>query len=172
MPINSVHQVIKGILDGLQIPGPAGAHGTLACYITPPAERDDPSPAIYIYSARGNEHRQSLPRAQGPSQPLGQSGWKQMEHTIDGYLTWFDENYDPNVDSNFIAVVDAVMQALRSALDPLYYYTDSLTGQQSEIYAVGEKMTYEIAPPRAVAEQRMLRFDALLTIHCWEAFQS
>jgi hypothetical protein len=172
MPLNSVHQVIKNILNGLQIPGGAGMNGTLACYITPPAERNDPSPAIYIYASRGQEHRESLPRAKGPSQPAGQSGWKQIEHTIDGYLTWFDDNFDPAVDTNFIGVVDAVMQALRSALDPLYYYTDALTGQQSEIYAIGEKMTYELAPPRATTQERMLRFDALITVHCWESFQA
>jgi hypothetical protein len=172
MPVNSVHQILKGILSGLSIPGPAGTSGTLSCFITPPSVRDDPQPAMYIYGGRGTEHRQSLPRAAAPYQPLGQSGWKQIDHTVDGYLTWFDENYDQNVDSNFLSVVDAVMQALRSAVDPLYYYTDPLTGQQSEVYAIGEKMNYEVAPPRATADQRYLRFDALITIHCWESFQA
>lgn len=161
--------MIKEILDGLVIPGSAG---TLEAFITPPSVREEPPPAIYIWSARGNESRQSLPRAKAPYQPIGQSGWKQIDHTIDGYLTWFDENMDPDVDHAFGAVVDAVMQALRSSEDPIYYYTDPLTGQQSEIYAIGEKMSYEMAPPRATADQRFLRFDALITIYCFEAFQS
>jgi hypothetical protein len=169
MPTNTVHHHIKGILDGLIVPGTAG---TLEAFICPPAVRDDPRPAIYIWSARGSERRQSLPRAAAPYQPVGQSGWKELTHTIEATLTWFDDNTDLNVDHAFPAVVDCVLQALRSAADPVYYVTDPLTGQQSELYAIGEKLTYDMAPPRAVADQRYLRFDASFIITIMEAFQA
>lgn len=169
MPVNTVHQAIKGILDGLVVPGKAGV---LHCYITPPDPRDDPDPAIYIWPSRGNEHRQSVPRASPGYQASFQSGWKEIVHTIDGFLTWFGEDTDNQADSTFPAVVDLVMQALRNADDPMYAVTDPLTGQQSDLAGIGEKLSYEIGPVRATADQRYLRYDALITVTISEWFQA
>jgi hypothetical protein len=169
MPINTVHNAIKGILDGLILPGTSG---TLRCYITPPDPRDDPDPAIYVWGARGPESRQSTPRASPGYQPLTQSGWKQIEHTIDGFLTWFGSSDARDADSNFPAVVDATMAALRNAPDPMYRVTDPLTGQQSDLTGIGERMSYELGPVRATADQRYLRYDALITIKLWEFFNA
>lgn len=169
MPVNTVHNAIKGILDNLILPGEAG---TLHCFITPPDPRDDPEPAIYVWAARGPERRQSVPRASPGYQPLTQSGWKEIDHTVDGFLTWFGEDSQRNADSNFPAIVDATMQALRNAPDPMYAVTDPLTGQQSNLTGIGEKLEYEIGPVRATADQRYLRYDALITIHLFEFFQA
>jgi hypothetical protein len=169
MPVNTVHLAIKSILDGLIVPGKAGV---LHCYITPVDPREDPDPAIYIWPSRGHEHRQSVPRASPGYQPATQSGWKEIEHTIDGFLTWFGEDSDSQADSTFPAVVDAVLQALRNADDPMYAVTDPLTGQQSDLAGIGEKLEYEIGPVRTVADQRYLRYDALITIQFCEWFQS
>jgi hypothetical protein len=169
VPVNTVHQFLKSVLDGLIIPGEAG---TLAAFISPPAVRDEPPPAIYLWSARGGEKRQSLPRAGTGYLPATQSGWKQIDHTVEGYLTWFGDNSDSQADVSFPAVIDCVMQALRSTTDPVYKAIDALTGQQSELFATGERMNYEMVPPRATADQRYFRYDALITINVSEAFQA
>jgi hypothetical protein len=168
MPTNTVHLALKGILDGLIVPGIAGV---LRCYITPPDPRDEPDPAIYIWPARGREHRQSVPRASPGYQASTQSGWKELEHTVDGFLTWFGPGGDRNSDSTFPAVVDAVLMALRNADDPMYAVTDPLTGQQSDLTGIGEKLDYEIGPVRSTADQRYLRYDALITISVCEFLQ-
>jgi hypothetical protein len=169
MPLNSVHTALKQILDGLVIPGTAG---TLDAYIMPPDPRDEPPPAIYLYPARGPEKRQALPRNQTEGINSSQAGWKQIDHTVDGYLTWFCEN-DPaaQVDSAFPAVIDAVMAALREGPSP-YYVTDPLTGLQSDLVDIGERMEYDAVAPRTTSAEALLRFDALITIHVLEFFQA
>jgi hypothetical protein len=168
MPVNTVHRALLEILDGLILPGTTG---TLAAFITPPDPRDDPPPAIYLWASRGSERRQALPRGNTPGAG-SLAGWKEIDHIVEGYLTWFGEDTDPDADTNFPAVLDAVMFALRTSGQSPLYTSDPLTGLQSDLVDIGERIEYELVPPRSTANQRYLRYDALLTIHVLEFFQA
>jgi hypothetical protein len=173
MPVTVVLTALKAILDGLVLPGGCGA---LDAYITPPNPRDAPPPAIYLWSARGPEKRQSLPRNQTSTpvtSPIGpsQAGWKEIRHSVDAYLTWFGQADQPDADTNFPRAIDGIMMALRTGPSPLYT-SDPATGVQSDLVNIGEEMTYQMVPPRAAASQRLLRYDCLITIQCTEFFQA
>lgn len=173
MPVNVVLQALKGILNGLVLPG---GSGTLEAFISPPNPRAEAPPAIYIWASRGPESRQALPRNQ-TSTPVtapvtqAQAGWKELNHSVDAYLVWFGSADSPNADVNFPLAIDGVMDALRTGPSPLYT-SDPETGRQSDLVDIGERMTYQLIPPRAVANQRQLRYDCLITIQVLEIFQA
>jgi hypothetical protein len=166
MPLNSTQLWVQSLLQGLIVPGNAGQ---LQAYITPEDPRDTNTPAAYIWPARGDEERQSMPRANAPG--VVSPGWKIMVHDIDVYLTWFNDDSDPEADITFPAVIDCVMDVLRSSADPAVL-TDALTGRVSQLIDLGEKMTWTFGGVRATADQRYLRYDALLTLTVTEELQS
>lgn len=168
MGVNTVLQGIYGIVNGLIVPGTAGV---LEAFIMPVDPRDDPPPAIYLWSSSGDESRESLPRSGVPGTPPSFSGWKEINHRVTAYLTWFQDNSDPAADVAFPSVVDVTMQALRSSTNPLYT-NDPQTGAPSDLVDIGERMTYTLVPPRAVADQRYLRCDAQIIIPVLEVFQA
>jgi hypothetical protein len=157
---------VQGLLDGIIVPGNTRQ---LQAYITPEDPHDEPNPAAYIWPARGEEQRQSLPRANVPG--VITPGWKTIVHDIDVYLTWFNDGQGADADVVFPAVIDAVMDVLRSSADPAVL-TDALTGRESQLIDLGERMTYTLAGVRSTADQRYLRYDALLTLTVTEELQS
>lgn len=159
MSLVTVQTWIKTRLDGLVIPGPADV-GALEAFITPPDPRDDPPPAAYIWPANGSETRQSFPRNTGPGTP---AGWKNSRPNMQVYLTWFDSAGDPYADNAFPSVIDAVMHALRTSPDPAEV-TDPNTGEVSWLAGVGEEMSWQGLGITAVADQRWLRYDAMITV--------
>lgn len=168
MPLNTVHHYLKRLLDGVQVPGTAG---TLEAFITPPDPETEPTPKAYIWGATANEQRTAMPRNLNGDPTT--AGWKQMDHLIDVWLVWFsDEETDaPDLDSAFPAVLDVVSKILRESQDPVQV-SDPLTGQPSELLDVGEKMSTEMYPPRSVADQRILRYDARFQLTIQEVFQA
>jgi len=75
------------------------------------------------------------------------------------------------VDTSFPALLDAVMDALRTCPDP-QVVTDPYTGRQSNMVNLGEDMTYTYVPPHSTADQRQLRFDARITARLLELVQA
>ena len=88
-------------------------------------------------------------------------------HQMDVYVTWFGPNKGTESDPTFPAVVDAIMQALRTSQPNPYQATDPNTGVTSTIYNVGENLRYRVGV-ESVADQRFLRYDALLDCAVWE----
>lgn len=167
MPINSVQTYIQGLLDGLPMPG---SIENLVAYITPPdpnVEADRPT--AYIWPATGEESRDSskvgtVPRNTGPGTP---SGWKNIAHTVDIWLVYFGQDDDPNADTQFPGIVDAVMYALRTSPErPLV--VDPYTEQQTWLLDIGEKLSYRIEL-RALSDQAYNRYDAQITVPLVEA---
>lgn len=155
---------------------PAGL-GTLAAFILPPNPRDDPNPAVYIWGSHGEESRLTLPRAAHAN--LATGGDKQLTHRVDCWVVWFGPSQDDGtsniaVDYQFPAVLDAVMGALRNAplVDASQHITDPVTGAGSQLLAVGERMTWDYGPVRAVADQRYLRYDAGVNCEVIEVIQA
>ena len=175
MPINTVQQFLRGLLDGLplNIPGVLPDTNVLNAFITPPNPNDDARPGAYIWGAHGDEKRLAVPRAQ-PGQ-LSSGGDKQATHNVSIWLVWFGPGADPDADQQFPSIIDAVIGCLRNAQlhDAVtQLVSDPLTGQQSALLDVGENMSWEYAGVRATADQRYLRFDAIVTVDIVEIFQA
>ena len=167
MPIVTVQAYLLSLLDGLELPyNVPAAKG----YITPPDPRIQAKvPAIYIWPSDGQENRSSelggtIPRNTGPGTP---SGTKGLLHQFDIYVTWFSSNSGRQQDPVFPAIVDTVMLALRYSLPNPAELTDPSTNLTSTIYNVGEQMRYRTGV-EATADERWLRYDALIQCPIWE----
>ncbi len=113
-----------------------------------------PAPQIYIWGGRIKEDRLTLPRP---------SGNKFLRHQVDVYPTLAMANDDPNLDTAFPALLDAIMETLRTT--PIgIVITDPVTGGTSQLQNVGEEMSVDYATPQALADQAMLLFNGLITV--------
>ena len=170
MPLNSVTTYLLDLLDGIPLPGPAGESGALACFITPPDPGNLEVPTAYLWPVTGVETRLTTPRAGGPN--VTQPGWKHINHRVQLVLAFVGAGDDPNADTTFPAVIDAVMAVLRPSPDEALI-TDPVTGVLSSLLlGIGEDMTYDFAVVRTLQDQRYLRYDARLTINVNEYFQA
>jgi hypothetical protein len=170
MPLNTVQTYLKGVLNGVIMPLDLG---TLDAVIAPPNPEDDVvNPMAYIWGSRGAERRESVPRAVPGD--LSTGGWKILEHDVDIWLVWFGAADDQFADQQFPSVIDAVCAVLRNVaiLDQTQHATDPVTGQQSDLLNVGENLSWEYAPVKAVADQRYLRYDAQIGVSITEYFQA
>lgn len=168
MGLNAVMGYVQSLLDGLPVPG---STGPLTCFIVPP----DPdtnvngTPRASVWSSDGTEDRLSGPRVV-PGEP-STAGWKNEWHSLSIFLWYPMADEEPDEDSAFPGVVDAVMQALRSAPDPAVI-TDPLTGIQTELVDLGESLAWRMVPPMALASQRWEFFACELTARCLEFIRS
>lgn len=168
MPIASATSYIKNLLDGLVMPG-SPATPNLVAYVTPPDPNVEAQyPTLYVWPTDMDESRDSnkggtVPRALTTGGP---SGFKPLEHSIDLYLVWFQQDDDSDADNLFPGMVDAIMAALRVSADPVVV-TDPYTGTQSQLIDVGENMTARITL-RSLADQRYDRYDCLIVLNCLE----
>lgn len=139
-------------------------------YITPPDPRVEAKvPAIFIWPSDGDESRKpdlggTIPRNAGVNTA---SGIKGMMHRIDVYITWFSTGTGTSQDPVFPGMVDAVMAALRFSQPNPAYVTDPNTRETWTIYNVGEEMTYRTGMA-STKDERQKRYDALITVSCWE----
>lgn len=174
MPVATTLLFIRNLLDGTFVPGGAG---NLEAFVAPP----DPEilqgpPHAYVWTSRGNERRNSGPRSRPPAgmpqyTPASPAGWKLQTHEVEIYLTWFDDQADPQHDVGFPLVIDIVMNVLRTAEMPASVI-DPATGMNSQLIDLGKDMSYEYAPLKSVASQRYHRFDALITAPVEEWIQA
>lgn len=167
MPLVTVQSWIKSLLDELVLPGIV--QEPLAAYIAPPDPNDEgPTPTAYIWPSGGHEFRQSIPRNTGPGTP---AGWKNVAPDIEIYLTWFDSPDDPNIESAFPAVIDKVLQVLRTSPDPATI-TDPNSGLVCQLAGVGEHLTWQSLSVSATSDQRWQRFDVLIIVPFLEFIQA
>lgn len=171
MPIASTLAYVKGLLNGLPMPGdnvPA-----LAAYITPPdPDTETQIPTAYVWPGDGDEDRNgsragTVPRNTGPGT---YSGFKGLEHSLSVYVVWFAADDQPDIDSQFPGIVDAVMFAFRTSADPATA-VDPYTSQETTLIDVGEKMTYRIEL-RSLVNQAYNRYDALVGLTVLEVIQA
>jgi hypothetical protein len=143
-------------------------------YITPPDPKVQAKiPAIYIWPGDGTENRSgqlggTVPRNTGPGTA---SGTKGLQHQFDVYVTWFSSNSGKQQDPVFPGIVDAVMTALRYSQPNPVDITDPNTNLTSTIYNVGEQIKYRTGV-ESTADERWLRYDALLTVTVWEIIRA
>jgi hypothetical protein len=167
MSLNTAQSYIRSLLDGLPLPGTGTPN--LSAVITPP----DPNvqaeiPTAYVWPTKGVESRNpglggTIPRNTGPGTP---SGLKPIEHELDIFLVYFGQDDDPESDTLFPGIIEAVMQALRTSPDPAQV-SDPYSGVVSTFVDVGEHMSWEVAI-NAVEDQAYNRYDALLICRLFE----
>ena len=83
------------------------------------------------------------------------------------YVTWFSSNSGTQADPEFPAIVDTVMLALRYSQPNPYQATDPATNLTSTIYNIGETSGTALGWRRP-ADERWLRYDALIQCSIWE----
>lgn len=159
MPMNSVQLYVKGLLDGLQIPGLTVA---LEAYVTPPVVEDIDSPKAYVMASRGRVRRQTAPR--GP-------GYKHLAWVVDVYVTYETIPDSDTVDQEMPLILDAIMTKLWTTTMPLFI-EDPTTGQRSQVLQIGEDFEVEYPPERTPATLRMLYYVARLGFDIYEAVQA
>lgn len=109
-----------------------------------------------------------MPRNRGPGTP---AGFKGLHHSLDIYLVYPLSDEEPDSDSAFPGVIDAVMATLRTVPNPVVI-TDPLTGVQSQLANTGEKIDWEMAAPQALSAQRWSWYAALVTLPLLEVIQA
>lgn len=169
MPIASTQVYIQQLISNLIMPGNAG---NLQVYITPPDPNEETDLATaYVWPSEGDESRDpsrggTVPRNTGIGTP---SGYKVFAHHLDIFLIWNGQDDDPQADTWFPGMVDAIMLTLRTSPDPAVAQ-DPWTGQLTTLIDVGENMSYRITL-RSLADQRYNRYDALITLELIELMQ-
>lgn len=158
MPLNSVQLYVQGLLDGLAVPT---MEQPLQAFITPPTIEDLDGPRAYVWGGQLRGRRQTMPRGQG---------FKYLDWTVDVYLSYLTLPDDPDVDSQFPLLIDAVMTETWTTTMPVSI-TDPTTHVQSEILAIGEEWTLEYPPERTPATLRSLYYTARLGLTVYEAVQ-
>jgi hypothetical protein len=170
LPIAAATAFVKSILNGLAMPG---GLPNMAAFIMPPDPRVEAEiPTAYVWPTKGREGRTgeqggAIPRNTGPDTP---AGTKPLVHDIDVFCVYFQADDDPQADSLFPGVVDAVMDALRTCEDPARII-DPYTGGDSQLIDLGERMTYEIVVS-ALEDERYNRLDALVACMVTEIFHA
>lgn len=171
MPLNTVQCHLKSVLENLPLPRDLGLLDAFIAPVNPNTETQPPG--CYIWGSNGNESRMARPRAQPGV--LTSGGNKELVHQVDVWLIWFGDPTEADADTAFPSVIDAVMACLRNTmlLDAVTIHAvDPITGQQSDLLTIGENMSWEYAPVRATADQRYLRYDALITCEVVEVIQA
>ena len=173
MGLPSVIAYVQNLLNGLAMPFPTVE---LAAYITPPDPNVETvlTPTLYVLTADGPEKRLTMSRNTGPGTTAGE---KTLTHTLKLHLIWMIASTSPTApgaadpDLLFSGVLEGIMQALRTSPAPVLI-TDPWTGQQTELVDTGENMSYEYLPRHSTKSQRMLRYDALITLPLLELIEA
>jgi hypothetical protein len=166
MPLNSVQKLTLGIIQGLAIPG---STAPLTAFITPPMIEDLNGPRAYVWGGRLRGDRQTAPRRQG---------FKNLNWTIDVYLSYLTTPDSAGIDEQFPALVDAVMAATWATTIPLM-----IDGQgqpvdaanappgATQILSLGENFELEYPPERSPSDLRLLYYTCRLGLDVQEKVQ-
>lgn len=175
MPLNSVQQYVKGVINGITIPGQSSP---LVAYITPPViDNVGRAPKAYVWAGRLDPgRRQTAPR--GP-------GFKELNWLIDVYLNYETNPNRPvvngvSIDNQFPLIVDAVMAAFWTTTMPTFIDQNGvpqpgqLMGQSgwSQIHHVGESFRIEYPTERTPNTTRMLWYSLQLVVDVCEVVQA
>lgn len=181
MPLNSVQQYVKGLLDGLVVQDGIPA---LEAYVTPPVVDSLDAPKAYVWGGRMRGRRQTMPRVGTPAAiAAGHSGFKRLDWTVDVYLVYEMNPDQPatDVDQDFPLIIDAVLAQTWTTAMPIFIDAQGnptaqsamVAGQTySQILAIGEDFELEYPPERTPSTLRMLYYTARLGLDIYEAVQA
>jgi len=172
MPLNSIQQYVKGVINGITV---AGQTQPLVAYVTPPVvDNAGGPPKAYVWAGRADSLRQTTPRG---------AGFRKINWHIDIYLNYETNPNRPNVggvavDNQFPLIVDAVLMQLWTTTMPTFIDAngtpigDTYQTGATQVHFIGENWTLDYPTERTPATLRMLWYSALLTVDVTEAIQS
>lgn len=172
MPLYSVQQYIRGLLDDL----PVNATGqTLSAQITPPVRQNLNGPKAFVWGGHLQVERQAGPRGKTPAQ----SGFKSLNWEISVWVHYLTNPNSPSSDEAFPQLLDTVMQAIWSSPVNLFIDQNGVpTGQTvnsptaSQLWNVGEGFRMDYDEVHTVQSQRMLYYTAHLLFEVGEKVQA
>lgn len=166
MPLNSVQAYVKGLLNGLALPGGLPA---LTAYVAAPPVTSEAKPIAFIWASNSRETRHAGPRAQ-PGQP-STGGFKKIPYLLEVWILHAEPAGGANRDSQFPSIIDAVTNVFRTTQMPVDI-TDSITGQKTTLLELGEDIDVDYPPARAIQAQRIYDYRARLTLPIREEIQA
>jgi hypothetical protein len=169
VPIASAISFVKSLLDDIGMP--AGLP-SLAAYIiskSPDPNQESSVPTCYILRSDGPEKRLSMTRNTGPGTSAGE---KQITHSVKILVVYFMSSNDPDGDTLFAGIMDGIMDALRTSFPNPAILTDPWTGVQTLAANTGEDMTYDLLPPAATKNQRLLLCEGVITVPLLEVIEA
>ena len=156
MSVNSVQAHVKNLLSGVTVPN---YKQPLSVYITPPNPGKLPGPAAYVWVTNGENSRQTAPRG---------AGFRKMRWTVSIWLMAPGIATDADADIKFAGFIDAIVEALVTDTMPIIE-VDAVTGLAYQLLSIGESFSVEQAPVRALSDQRLLLYEALISLTVEEA---
>jgi hypothetical protein len=156
-------------LNGLNLPLQLGQ---LEAFVMPLPVNDSANAGAYVWGSHHDEVRKAFPRAENGD--LSTGGLKELTWQLDVWLLWFGQSDETDVNLQFPSIVDFVCAVLRNAplVQAADHARDPVTGQLSQLIAVGEKLSSTMPPPRATSEQGIWRYDAAITVEVIEEIQA
>lgn len=156
MPLNSVQLYVKGLLNGIALPGQASA---LPAYVTPPVFDNVNGPRCYVWGGRVTGSRQTMPRY---------AGYRKLPWLVDIWLVYVTNPNNADVDSEFPLIVDAVLDVLWTTTMPVWIdangnVTTAGAAGATQIQAIGEEWSLDYPPERTPGSMRMLWYSTLIT---------
>ena len=149
MGLNVVQMHAKRITDGISSPL---YEKDLVAYVTPPNPGKLPGPAAYVWVTQGANKRQTAHRG---------TGFRDTAWTVSVWLMCPGSSTSPDADSAFASLIDAVINAWVTTPMPISV-TDELTGQTSQLVAIGEQFIVQQSPVHTLSDQRLFLYEALL----------
>ena len=160
MSVNAVEQYVQGLLDGVQSPNmPAPIQ---AWVMPPPVVQLTPNPCVFVWGGTWAEERHTLSRGRGEKRVA-----YQLTLTIQGATSNdLTDDYPP---SAFPILIETVMNILRTVTIPIPV-TDPVTGAQSIIQTIGEKMSVTHPTPITASDQQFIWHNAVVKCMVSEEF--
>ena len=159
--LNSIFQHVKGVLDGLPLPGQSWP---LTCHVVPPpVEPLGDKPIAYLTLAgKMQGKRQTMPR--GP-------GFTGMDWPVGITVDFQDLSTDPNLEQAFYLITDAILIKLFATTMPVPI-TDPTTNLPSQLTAIGEDGSVQLGNLVTTASNRVLMFRGQVTTTLREKTQT
>lgn len=159
--LNSVFQHVKGVLDGLPLPGQSWP--LTVRIVPPPVEPLGDKPIAYLTLAgRMTGKRQTMPR--GP-------GFTGMDWPIGITVDFQDLATDPDLEQAFYLITDAILVALLATPMPVFI-TDPTTQVKTQLTAIGEDYGMQLGNLVTTASNRVLLFRGQITTTLREKTQT
>ncbi len=155
MSLNAVQVYLQEALDGIDSPSDIPA--AQAWVLPPPVVNTAEAPQLFIWGGTLEETRHTIPRF---------TGQKRVNYDVDIWLQ-YAQNNDPTLLQDFPVLLDFIRTFLRSLNLPIAL-VDAITGENSVIQVIGERIKIDYPPPVASADQRYLLHTATIHVYITE----
>jgi hypothetical protein len=155
MGLNAVQLHANDITSGITTPL---YNNPLVTFIVPPNPGELTGPTAYIWVTMGDNKRSTAPRG---------AGFRKMMWTVSMWIMSPDNVDNPNANSAFASLIDAIIQVWVTTPMPVPL-TDSVTGAVSQLVSIGEDFHIEQSPVHQLANQQLVLYEALIEFSCRE----